>query len=285
MRIGMGYKALFAANSLGYWQEKQRRRPPESVLPQSARSCAEHPQRSAFSAALLPQLEGTGGQLTFHQRQELAFTQAVLHQHAVKRRFVFPGGGHNAADFVGCEAGYRFGHGALSPSSQPRFSAPWRLDVTQPGSGCARLRPAETMAVMSDESQIEVPPSFIALFVPPGRIKPTASREHIRQRYELCEDMASMFVDTAQTKLWELGISESDVLERIHAGLVAGAGGVGKNEAQWAACRLTKLSSLEVDASACQRVHLRSRVWRYARSLCSGIPHLEWGLRTPSARQ
>jgi hypothetical protein len=42
-RIGMGYKALFAANSLGYWQEKQRRRPPESVLAQSARSYAEHP--------------------------------------------------------------------------------------------------------------------------------------------------------------------------------------------------------------------------------------------------
>jgi hypothetical protein len=46
VRIGMGYKALFAANSLGYWQEKQRRRPPESVLPQSARSYAEHPERS-----------------------------------------------------------------------------------------------------------------------------------------------------------------------------------------------------------------------------------------------
>jgi hypothetical protein len=94
---------------------------------------------------------------------------------------------------------------------------------------------------MSDESQIEVPPSFIALFVPPGRIKPTASREHIRQRYELCEDLASMFVDTAQTKLWELGISESDVLERIHAGLLAGAGGVDPSEAQWVTCRLAEL--------------------------------------------
>jgi hypothetical protein len=97
------------------------------------------------------------------------------------------------------------------------------------------------MARMSDESQIEIPSSFIALFVPPGRIKPTASREHIRLRYELCEDLASMFVDTAQTKLWELGISESDVLERIHAGLLAGAGGVETNEAQWVTCRLAEL--------------------------------------------
>jgi hypothetical protein len=43
VRIGMGYKTLFAANSLGYWREKQRRRPPDSVLPQSAMSYAEHP--------------------------------------------------------------------------------------------------------------------------------------------------------------------------------------------------------------------------------------------------
>ncbi|XVJ68739.1 MAG: ATPase with chaperone activity [Rhizobacter sp.] len=94
---------------------------------------------------------------------------------------------------------------------------------------------------MSDESQIEVPPSFITLYVPPGRIKPIASAEHIRQRYELCEDLATMFVDTAQTKLWELGISESDVLERIHAGLLAGAGGLQANEAQWVMCRLAEL--------------------------------------------
>jgi hypothetical protein len=107
------------------------------------------------------------------------------------------------------------------------------------------------MTRMPDQSQIEVPHSFIALLIPPCRIKPTASREHIRQRYELCEDLTTMFVDTAQTKLWELGISESDVLERIHAGLAAGAGGVANNEAQWAACQPTKLSSLEVGALAC----------------------------------
>ena len=103
----------------------------------------------------------------------------------------------------------------------------------------------DTMARMSDESQIEVPPSFIALLVPPGRIKPTASREHIRQRYELCEDLATMFVDTAQTKLWELGISESDVRERIHAGLLAGAGGVEVNGAPWVGCGLAELLGWE----------------------------------------
>jgi hypothetical protein len=104
------------------------------------------------------------------------------------------------------------------------------------------------MARMSDESQIEIPPTFMALFVPPGRIKPTASREHIRQRYELCEDLATMFVDTAQTKLWELGISEADVLQRIHAGLLAGAGGVETKEAQWVTCRLAELLGWQASA-------------------------------------
>ena len=97
------------------------------------------------------------------------------------------------------------------------------------------------MTRMSFENQIEVPPSFIALFVPPGRIKPTASREHICQRYELCEDLAGMCVDTAQTNLWALGITEADVLSRIHSGLLTGAGVVDAKEAQWVTCRLAEL--------------------------------------------
>ncbi len=67
---------------------------------------------------------------------------------------------------------------------------------------------------MSEGSQILVPPSFTALFVPPGRIKPTESYAVIEQRYELCEDFAQMLVDQARAKHWELGITEADVLER-----------------------------------------------------------------------
>ena len=37
---------------------------------------------------------------------------------------------------------------------------------------------------MPDENQLVVPPSFIALFVEPGRIKPSASREEILARYD-----------------------------------------------------------------------------------------------------
>jgi hypothetical protein len=72
---------------------------------------------------------------------------------------------------------------------------------------------------MSDESQITVPPSFVALFIPEGSIKPTETKEVIAQRYELCEDFAQMLVERAQTHQWELGITQDDVLQRIEAGL------------------------------------------------------------------
>ncbi len=98
---------------------------------------------------------------------------------------------------------------------------------------------------MSDDNQIEVPPSFIALFVEPGRIKPNAPRAEIQQRYEFCEDLASMLTETAQSRLWELGITEADVLGRIHGGLLGGEAGVNAVEAQWVVRRLAELLGWE----------------------------------------
>jgi hypothetical protein len=98
---------------------------------------------------------------------------------------------------------------------------------------------------MSDDNQIEVPPSFIALFVEPGRIKPNAPRAEIQQRYEFCEDLASMLTETAQSRLWELGITEADVLARIHGGLLSGEVGVNATEAQWVLRRLAELLGWE----------------------------------------
>ena len=94
---------------------------------------------------------------------------------------------------------------------------------------------------MSSDSQIVVPPSFIALFVPPGRVKPTASREHIAERHEFCEDLAQMLMEPAQTQLFSLGITERDVLERMHGGLLGDAAVVDAAEAQWVICRLAEL--------------------------------------------
>jgi len=94
---------------------------------------------------------------------------------------------------------------------------------------------------MSDESQIVVPPSFVALFVPAGRSKPNATRDVIAARHEFCEDLATMLTDTAATQQWQLGVTEADVLQRVHQGLVVDAALVSAPEAQWVVCRLAEL--------------------------------------------
>lgn len=94
---------------------------------------------------------------------------------------------------------------------------------------------------MSSDSQIVVPPAFIALFVPPGRSKPTASREHIAERHEFCEDLAQMLMEPAQVQLFSLGITEADVLQRVHAGLLADGAPVDGAEAGWVVNRLAEL--------------------------------------------
>ena len=94
---------------------------------------------------------------------------------------------------------------------------------------------------MDDASQILIPESFIALFVPPGRIKPTASREHIAQRYELCEDLATLLTDTCAAMQARDGLAEDMVLERVQAGLLGADAVVTPPEAEWVVQRTAEL--------------------------------------------
>lgn len=94
---------------------------------------------------------------------------------------------------------------------------------------------------MSDDSQIFVPPSFIALFAAPGRLKASAPREHIAARYELCEDLAQMLLETAQTQRWQLGVTTADVLERIARGLPDSGLDLNEAECGWVMTRLAEL--------------------------------------------
>ena len=94
---------------------------------------------------------------------------------------------------------------------------------------------------MSNEYQIEIPQSFMALFVDPGRQKPNASRDVVAGRYELCEDMASMLTETAKNMLFSLGITERDVLGRVYRGLVSEGAVVTQPEAVWVVHWLAEL--------------------------------------------
>lgn len=96
------------------------------------------------------------------------------------------------------------------------------------------------------ESQVVIPPSFIQLFVPQGRTRPVESRELIAQRYDLCEDMAQMLVETAREKHFGIGVAETDVLTRIHAGLEGDGALVSAAEALWVVRRLAELLDWEL---------------------------------------
>lgn len=94
---------------------------------------------------------------------------------------------------------------------------------------------------MSDINQIVIPPSFIGLFVQPGRIKPGTSRETIAHRYEFCEDLALMLTENSKTMIWQLGISEEDALVRTYRGLLDDQTMLSPPEAGWIIRRLAEL--------------------------------------------
>jgi hypothetical protein len=94
---------------------------------------------------------------------------------------------------------------------------------------------------MHELNQIEIPESFIALFVEPGRAKPNATRAVIGARYEFCEDLANHLYEYARAQHHDLGITEGDVLERVQLGLEQPASGVNAAEARWVVRRLAEL--------------------------------------------
>jgi hypothetical protein len=90
-------------------------------------------------------------------------------------------------------------------------------------------------------SQQHLAPSFLALYLAPGRQRPSAPRAEIMARYDYCEDLAAALVEVADTQRWSLGVDESAVLERIWRGLASQDAGVSVAEARWVLRRLAEL--------------------------------------------
>lgn len=92
---------------------------------------------------------------------------------------------------------------------------------------------------MDDDNQIIVPPSFIALFQDErGRLQERPAT--VRERYELCEDLACGLVEQAQ-QLYHDAPSEQEVLSGMHAALATPASGLTPDEARWVVWRLAEL--------------------------------------------
>ena len=94
---------------------------------------------------------------------------------------------------------------------------------------------------MTDEFQIHIPPSFMALYVPPGKTKPTLGQRDMAERYELCEDLANLLTEKAANMQFTLGITEDLVLKQCKLGLLTEPSVVLPTEARWVVCRLAEL--------------------------------------------
>ena len=97
---------------------------------------------------------------------------------------------------------------------------------------------------MHDDNQILVPPSFIAVHSDArGRLRERT--DVVRQRYELCEDLACHLVAQAQQLLHGAVPSEAQVLLRIYQGLCTPGSGCNASEARWITLRLAELLQWE----------------------------------------
>jgi hypothetical protein len=93
---------------------------------------------------------------------------------------------------------------------------------------------------MSDEYQIEIPPSFYALYTD-ARHRLSAALGHVRARYEACEDLANHLAEHAKGAHHAAGVAQDEVLSRIRAGLCTPEAGVSDDEATWVVRRLAEL--------------------------------------------
>jgi len=99
---------------------------------------------------------------------------------------------------------------------------------------------------MEDPNQIEVPPSFLALYATPSGHRLTEPMSLVRQRYELCEDLAQMLTEQAATALFKSGGSEADVLAGMRGALAGPDAGLSPAEAQWVVTRLAEVLGWEL---------------------------------------
>lgn len=102
---------------------------------------------------------------------------------------------------------------------------------------------------MSSGNQIDIPQSFMALYLTPGRSRPNATEDAVIARYEQCEDMACTLTEHAQTVTFKENLSEADVLTRCHQGLLASPDAFTAKEAVWVICRLAELLGWDAPAA------------------------------------
>lgn len=94
---------------------------------------------------------------------------------------------------------------------------------------------------MPDQRQIVLPASFIGLYTPAGKLRPTVPRAWLEDRHDLCEDFARLLADQVKEKVWTMGITEADALARVAQALQHPPLDLNEAEAGWVLTRLSEL--------------------------------------------
>ena len=97
------------------------------------------------------------------------------------------------------------------------------------------------LPLMSDDYQIDIPPSFFALYADRHQQRLREPISLVRVRYEACEDLATHLTEHARILAHVEVPSEDEVLHRMHAGLLSPESGVSVDEARWVVMRLAEL--------------------------------------------
>jgi hypothetical protein len=71
----------------------------------------------------------------------------------------------------------------------------------------------------------------------------------VRERYELCEDLAQLLTEQASVNLFKSGASEQEVMEKMQLALSAEGSPVQPPEASWVVRRLAELLDWKAPAA------------------------------------
>lgn len=95
---------------------------------------------------------------------------------------------------------------------------------------------------------MEVPSSFVAIYSTEvaGRVrKLTLPLAALQERHEFCEDLAQALVDSSRARLFELRVTEQDVLLKVLVGLTGSEEVLSGAESHWVVRRLAELLNWE----------------------------------------
>lgn len=96
--------------------------------------------------------------------------------------------------------------------------------------------------------QTEVPSSFVAIYSTEaaGRVRrPALPLAALQERHDFCADLAQALVESSRARLFELRVTEEDILLKVLSGLTASEGVVSGVESQWVVRRLAELLDWE----------------------------------------